>query len=120
LKKKNLYAKLNLIFGLFFFFPVLGFIFFSIKYGMLKDRYVPLFFLGILIFSFAGFTILKNLFDKITRISEQMSSNYLDELSDDPLPHGTDELHQIVQSFGAIERRFHSTFNALEKKSSEI
>ena len=50
---------------------------------MLKDKYVPLFFLGILIFSFAGFTILKNLFDKISRISEQMSSNYLDELSDD-------------------------------------
>jgi adenylate cyclase len=120
LKKKNLYAKLNLIFGLFFFFPVLGFIFFSIKYNMLKDQYVPLFFLGILIFSFAGFSILKNLFDKISRISEQMSSNYLDELSDNQLPSGADELHRIVQSFGAIERRFHSTFNELEKKSSEI
>jgi adenylate cyclase len=120
LKKKNLYTKLNLIFGLFFFFPVLGFIFFSIKYDMLKDKYVPLFFLGILIFSFAGFTILKNLFDKITRISEQMSSNYLDELPEDQLPTGTDELLRIVQSFGAIERRFHSTFNELEKKASEI
>ena len=120
MKKKNLYAKLNLIFGLFFFFPVLGFIFFSIKYGMLKDQYVPLFFLGILIFSFAGFAILKNLFDKITRISEQMSSNYLGDLSDDQLSSGTDELHQIVQSFGAIERQFHSTFNELEKKASEI
>ena len=120
MKKKNLYAKLNLIFGLFFFFPVLGFIFFSIKYGMLKDQYVPLFFLGILIFSFAGFAILKNLFDKITRISEQMSSNYLGDLSDDQLSSGTDELHQIVQSFGAIERQFHNTFNELEKKASEI
>jgi class 3 adenylate cyclase/GAF domain-containing protein len=120
LKKKNLYTKLNLIFGLFFFFPVLGFIFFSIKYDMLKDKYVPLFFLGILIFSFAGFTILKNLFDKIARISEQMSSDYLDELSDDQLPSGTDELHSIVQSFTAIEKRFSSTFNELEKKASEI
>jgi adenylate cyclase len=120
LKKKNLYSKLNLIFGLFFFFPVLGFIFFSIKYDMLKDQYLPLFFLGILIFSFAGFSILKNLFDKISRISEQMSSNYLDELLDDQQPSGTDELHGIVQSFGAIERRFRRTFNELEKKSSEI
>ena len=120
MKKKNLYSKLNLIFGLFFFFPVLGFIFFSIKYDMLKDKYLPLFFLGILIFSFAGFSILKNLFDKISRISEQMSSNYLDELLDDQQPSGTDELHGIVQSFGAIERRFHRTFNELEKKSSEI
>ena len=120
MKKKNLYTKLNLIFGLFFFFPVLGFIFFSIKYDMLKDKYVPLFFLGILVFSFLGFAILKNLFDKISRISEEMSSDYLDELSDDQLSAGTDELQNIVQSFTAIERRFSSTFNELEKKASEI
>ena len=120
MKKKNLYTKLNLIFGLFFFFPVLGFIFFSIKYDMLKDKYVPLFFLGILVFSFVGFAILKNLFDKISRISEEMSSDYLDELSDDQLSTGTDELQNIVQSFSAIERRFSTTFNELEKKASEI
>ena len=120
MKKKNLYTKLNLIFGLFFFFPVLGFIFFSIKYDMLKDKYVPLFFLGILVFSFVGFAILKNLFDKISRISEEMSSDYLDELSDDQVSAGTDELQNIVQSFTAIERRFSTTFNELEKKASEI
>jgi class 3 adenylate cyclase len=120
LKKKNLYTKLNLIFGLFFFFPVFGFIFFSIKYDMLKDKYVPLFFLGVLVFSFVGFAILKNLFDKISRISEEMSSDYLDELSDDQLSAGTDELQNIVQSFTAIERRFNTTFNELEKKASEI
>ena len=120
MKKKNLYTKLNLIFGLFFFFPVLGFIFFSIKYDMLKDKYVPLFFLGILVFSFVGFAILKNLFDKISRISEEMSSDYLNELSDDQLSAGTDELQNIVQSFTAIERRFSTTFNELEKKASEI
>jgi class 3 adenylate cyclase/putative methionine-R-sulfoxide reductase with GAF domain len=87
---------------------------------MLKDKYVPLFFLGILVFSFFGFAILKNLFDKISRISEEMSSDYLDELSDDQLSAGTDELQNIVQSFSAIERRFSTTFNELEKKASEI
>ena len=120
MKKKNLYTKLNLIFGLFFFFPVLGFIFFSIKYDMLKDKYVPLFFLGILIFSFAGFSILKKLFDKIANISEQMSSNYLGDFPDDQVSSGTDELQSIVHSFSAIEQRFSSTFHALEKKASEI
>jgi len=120
LKKKNLYTKLNLIFGLFFFFPVLGFIFFSIKYDMLKDQYIPLFFLGILIFSFAGFTILKKLFDKIANISEQMSSNYLGDFSNGQLSSGSDELQSIVHSFSAIEQRFSNTFHALEKKASEI
>ncbi len=120
MRKKNLYTKLNLIFGLFFFFPVLGFIFFSIKYDMLKDKWVPLFFLGILIFSFAGFTILKKLFDKISNISQQMSSNYLGDFSDDQLSPGSDELQRIVHSFSAIEHRFSNTFHALEKKASEI
>jgi hypothetical protein len=114
LKRNNLYTKLNLVFGLFFFFPVLGFLFFFIKYGMLSDRWVPLFFLGILVFSFTGFTILKKLFDKISNISAQMSSNYLGDFSDDQLSTGTDELQNIVQSFSAIEQRFSNTFHALE------
>ena len=120
MKKKNLYTKLNLIFGLFFFFPALGFLFFTIRYDMLSDKYVPLFFLGILIFSFAGFTILKKLFDKISNISKQMSSNYLGDFPDDQISSGTDELQNIVQSFSAIEQRFSNTFHALEKKATEI
>ena len=120
LKKKNLYYKLNLIFGLFFSFPVLGFILFSIKYDMLKDEYVPYFFLGVLVCSFVGFSILKNLFDKIASISEQMSSNYITELSDEPGQYDADELHRIVQSFSTIENQFNNTFSQLEKKNSEI
>ncbi len=120
LKHRNLYYKLNLIFGLFFLFPVLGFIFFSIKYHMLEDEYLPFFFLGILIFSFIGFNILKNLFDKIANISQEMSTNYMAELSDGDTGAGTDELHSIVNSFTAIERQFSNTFKQLEKKASEI
>jgi class 3 adenylate cyclase/GAF domain-containing protein len=120
LKKKNLYYKLNVIFGLFFSFPVVGFILFSIKYDMLKDEYVPYFFLGVLVCSFVGFSILKNLFDKIASISEQMSTNYITELSEDASQYDADELHKIVQSFSTIERQFNSTFSQLEKKTSEI
>ncbi|CAB1084748.1 hypothetical protein D1AOALGA4SA_12258 [Olavius algarvensis Delta 1 endosymbiont] len=56
-ENRNLYYKLNLIFGLFFLFPIIGFIFFSIKYNMLEDEHLPFFFLGVLIFSFIGFNI---------------------------------------------------------------
>jgi len=120
LKNRNIYYKLNLIFGLFFLFPIVGFIFFSIRYNMLEDEYLPYFFLGILIFSFIGFNILKNLFDKIANISEKMSTNYMAELSDSETGHGTDELHSIVNSFTAIERQFSNTFKQLEKKATEI
>ncbi|MEE4600593.1 MAG: GAF domain-containing protein [Desulfobacteraceae bacterium] len=120
LKHRSLYYKLNLIFGLFFLFPIVGFIFFSIKYDMLDDEYLPFFFLGILIFSFIAFNILKNLFDKIANISETMSSNYIAEVADSPAQPGTDELHAIINSFTSIERQFSSTFKQLEKKASEI
>jgi hypothetical protein len=120
LKHRSLYYKLNLIFGLFFLFPIAGFIFFSIKYDMLDDEYLPFFFLGILIFSFIAFNILKNLFDKIANISEEMSSNYIAEFSDNEAQSGTDELHAIVNSFTSIERQFSNTFKQLEKKASEI
>ena len=122
LKKRNLYYKLNLIFGLFFMFPTIGVIFFSIKYKILEDEHLPYFFLGILIFSFVGFSILKNLFDKIASISEKMSTNYITELSESESDtgSGTDELHAIVNSFTAIEQQFSNTFNQLEKKATEI
>jgi len=120
LKHRSLYYKLNLIFGLFFLFPIVGFIFFSIKYDMLDDQYLPFFFLGILIFSFIGFNILKNLFDKIAKISETLSTNYISNISDNDLPSGTDELHAIVNSFTTIERQFNNTFKQLEKKASDI
>ena len=119
-KRRNLYYKLNLIFGLFFMFPILGFIFFSIKYNVLEDEHLPYFFLGILIFSFIGFNILKNLFDKISSISEKMSTNYIAELSENDSGSGTDELHSIVNSFTAIEKQFSNTFKQLEKKATEI
>ncbi len=120
LKHRSLYYKLNLIFGLFFLFPIVGFIFFSIKYDMLDDEYLPFFFLGILVFSFIAFNILKNLFDKIANISETMSSNYIAEVADSHAQPGTDELHAIINSFTSIERQFSSTFKQLEKKASEI
>ncbi|MGD2273009.1 MAG: GAF domain-containing protein, partial [Desulfobacterales bacterium] len=120
LKRKNLYYKLNIIFGLFFLFPVLGFLFFGYKYGMLTDKIIPYFFLGILLFSFIGFVILKNLFDQIRRISETMSDSVITELTGEKLQAGADELQNIIQSFSAIQNQFSDTFRQLEKKASEI
>jgi len=120
LKNKNLYHKLNIIFGLFFLFPVFGFIYFAYKYDILTDKFVPIFFMVVLIFSFFGFVILKNLFDKIKNISEKMSDSFITLDSKDQLKTGADELQNIIQSFTAIKNQFASTFKQLEKKGSEI
>ncbi len=120
LKNSSLYYKLNIIFGLFFLFPVFGFIYFGYKYNMLTDKLVPIFFMGVLVFSFIGFVILKSLFDKIKNISEKMSANSLAGVTGDQLQSGADELQNIIQSFTAIQNQFSSTFKQLEKKASEI
>ena len=120
MKRKDLYYKLNIIFGLFFLFPVLGFIFFGYKYGMLTDKFIPVFFLGVLFFSFVGFVILKSLFDQIKDISQTMTEKVTSQLSEEKLQAGADELQNIVQSFTAIQNQFGDNFRQLEKKASEV
>ena len=119
LKGKNLHYKLTIIFGLFFLFPVLGFLIVGIKYNLLNDQYVLLFFLGVLIFSLLGYTMLRKLFGEISDISKNISQKNIEQLGGE-LQTGTDEIHNIAQSFNAIEDQFGKTFHRLQKKSSEI
>ncbi|HHP7234422.1 MAG TPA: GAF domain-containing protein [Desulfobacterales bacterium] len=120
LKKKNLYYKLHLIFGLFFLFPVFGFIYFAHKYDVLDDQFVPIFFMGMLVFSLFGFIILKTLFDKIVDISSKISKTLACETGGLQTKAGADEMQNIVESFSLLEKQFSSTFSKLEKKASEI
>jgi len=120
LKHRNLYYKLNIIFGLFFLFPVLGFLYFIYRHNMLSDQYVPLYLIGVLIFSLVGFVVLRNLFDKIAEISNTIAQDVVTEVTGDALQTGKDELQNIVESFVTLQKQFGSTFNQLEKKASEI
>ncbi|MDL2124169.1 MAG: GAF domain-containing protein [Deltaproteobacteria bacterium] len=119
LKEKNLHYKLTIIFSLFFLFPVLGFVIFGIRYNLMNDEYVLLFFLGALIFSLLGYTMLRKLFEDIAGMSKDISQKGIEQFGGD-LQTDTDEIHSIVQSFNAIENQFSKTFQQLQKKSSEI
>ena len=120
LRNKDLRYRLSIIFGLFFLFPVSGFLIFAIKYDLMNNEYILLFFLGILIFSFLGFTMLRRVFDQISMISNEMSKTEISKLTGESLQKETNELHNIVQSFSNIESQFSNTFTALQRKSSEI
>ncbi|MDP2644795.1 MAG: GAF domain-containing protein [Desulfobacterales bacterium] len=120
LHDKKLKYLLNIIFGLFFLFPIFGFILFAIKYDILEDSHLPLFFLGILCFSFFGFTLLRKLFDEIHAISDRMSNGFMANISDKPVPTDANELHHITQTFTIIENQFKETFSKLERKASDI
>ena len=117
-RQTRLQRKLHLAFGFFFLCPVAGLIFFGIRYNLMADEYVPYFFLGLLVFAWLGFSILKGLFERITAISASMAGNapMAGEAHAglrDAIP---DELRAIVDSFQSIRDRFGQTARQLEKK----
>ena len=117
---RGMYYWMNIIFALFFLFPVGGFIFFGFKYDILTDKYVPLFFVFFLLFSLLGFTILRRIFDRIAMISKEVSERIASEFFVDQPHKGQDEINNIVQTFSALENQFGATFGQLQQKVSEI
>jgi adenylate cyclase len=120
LKNRTLYYRLNIIFGLFFIFPIFGFILFGWKYHLLTDRLVPLFFLGLMAFSFAGFTLLRRLFDQISQISDHLSAKITRNFPAAQFQQDADELHAIMRSFNAIEAQLRKASGQLDKRSADI
>jgi class 3 adenylate cyclase len=116
----QLQRKLQLAFGLFFLLPVGGFIFFSQRYGILGDEYVPYFLLGFLVCAYIGYGILKNLFQRITVLSNAVRSSPMMVSSADGASLPADELHAIAQCFQSIRNHFGQTVQQLEKKSAGI
>ena len=119
IESQGLYHKLFIIFGLFFLAPVFGFLYFAITYDFLSDNHIPLFFIALLIFSLTGFMILRKLFDEIISVSGNISKTVAEEFSQ-PQISTSGELKGIVDSFQIIERELRTSFQNLEKKTSEI
>ncbi|MFA7166697.1 MAG: hypothetical protein WC124_12765, partial [Desulfoplanes sp.] len=116
---KNLYYMLNIIFGLFFIFPIMGFLLFAFKYNALEDEYLPFFFLGVLVFSLCGLLVLRRLFDKISRISHEVTEK-AGTFTRHEINGNNNEIQNLVDSFSAIENQLGTLFQKLEKKTSEI
>jgi adenylate cyclase len=116
----QLQRKLHLAFGLFFLFPVGGFIYFSQRYGLLGDEVIPYFFLGFLVCAYFGFGILKNLFQRIAVLSDAVRSTPAAAPGSDATGIPADELHAIAQSFQSIRSHFGQAMQQLEKTAAGI
>jgi GAF domain-containing protein len=125
LKNKTLHYKLNLIFGLFFFVPVVGLIYFGIHYHLLEDRHLPAFFMVLLVVSFLGLNLLRKVFDDITGFSNNLSlkvkQNFPQDFDSDleGIPTG-DELNQLVESFSVLDQRMTLVSRHLANKQDQI
>ncbi len=119
LRDKSFSQLINIIFALFFLFPVLGFILLSLKYHMLEDRDLLIFFFGVLVFSFLGLFLLRRIFDQLAGIARSQAIATDGEGGGDPLASSAG-LGTILESFSALEKRFSSTFSELQRKSGEM
>ncbi|HAJ27966.1 MAG TPA: hypothetical protein DCG53_12125 [Syntrophus sp. (in: bacteria)] len=120
IENQRLQYKLSIIFSLFFLTPIMGFMYFAIKYDILNDEYIPIFFIALLAFSFFGFNILRKMFDKITGIYKNISQVITTELSPSQTHQAEDELSGIARSFQTLEHELKISFNDLEQKTAKI
>ncbi len=120
IESKGLNYRLTIIFSLFFLVPLLGFFFFAIKYDILDDEYIPIYFISILIFSLFGYSMIRKIFDTIATVSKNVSESTASGLSGTRQDAAANELEGIVMSFQSLERELRSSFGQLREKASQI
>ncbi len=119
-KEQSLYQRLTIVFGFFFLIPTFGLLYFLITYDLLTDQHVPVFFLAFLFCSLAGFVTLRVLFEKISRLSNNLTQALEKDFSSNGIRKGTDEVANISKSIDLFEKRLKNTFSQLERKVSDI
>lgn len=120
IESQGLSYKLSIVFGLFFFVPVFGFLYFAVKHDILADRFIPLYFITFLVFSWFGFVILRKLFNEISQISRNVSMSVVKDSRQTPAPGTEDELKGIISAFTNLEHELKGSFRRLEKMAAEI
>ncbi|NNG01675.1 MAG: GAF domain-containing protein [Desulfobacteraceae bacterium] len=117
---RTLQYKLNIIFSFFFLLPVMGLIYFGIRYELLNDRLIPIFFLGVLGFSLIGLYMLRTVFYEITGFSKTISGKMNSLFPEVELSHHKDELHKMMELFNIIDSEYTSVVENLEQRCNEI
>lgn len=118
--QKSIYYRLVLAFALFFLPPLAGFAYFARAYELLQDPTTLYFLLGFMVFSLAGFIVLRRIFEQMRAVSRAVGHHVVTGFHVDRLTTGQNELQNIVQSLSAIEIQFGRTLHQLEMKSSEM
>jgi adenylate cyclase len=119
MESQGLYYRLSIIFALFFFVPLLGLLYFGLKYDLLEDRFLPVFILALLTSSLAGYVLIRRIFDSIRKTSKTIDT-LTQDIKGCNRPPTTNELQGIVHSFQAVENELRNSFSNLEKRTSQL
>lgn len=120
MESQGLNYRLSIIFALFFFVPLLGLLYFGLKYDLLQDHFIPLFILALLASSLAGYVLIRQIFDGIRNTSKTISESLARNIGGFERTTTADELNGIVHSFQTIESKLRNSFSNLEKRTSQI
>jgi adenylate cyclase len=119
-ESKGFHYRLPIIFSLFFLFPVSGFLYFVVQYGIFKDKYYNLFIIAFLVSSAIGYIMIRKIIYEIRDTSNNISENIVKDISGCSKPSVTNELHSIIHSFKTLENELRTSFGNLDKKVSQI
>jgi class 3 adenylate cyclase/GAF domain-containing protein len=120
MESKGLYYRLSIIFALFFFVPLLGLLYFGLKYEILEDHLVPVFILALLASSLAGYIMIRKVFDGIHNTSKTISETMTQNIEGFEQPATANELQGIAQSFQTVEHELRNNVSNLEKRTSQL
>jgi class 3 adenylate cyclase/GAF domain-containing protein len=120
MESQGLYYRLSIIFALFFFVPLLGFLYFGLKYDLFGDHFLPAFILALLGSSLAGYALIRKTFDEIREASRKISDRLTREIDGFHQPAAADELQGIIQSFQTVEHQLRNSFHNLEKRTTQL
>jgi class 3 adenylate cyclase/GAF domain-containing protein len=119
-REKSLYQRMNIVFALFFLVPTFGLLYFMVTYELLSDPFIPFFFLAFLSCSLAGFVTLRLVFEKISRLSNNLSKSLEKVLEANGIRKGFDEVDNISKSITLYEKQMQHTVSLLESKVTDI
>jgi adenylate cyclase len=119
-ERRGLYFRLSVVFSLFFFVPLLGFLYFGFKYDILGDQFIPAFILMLLGSALAGHILIRKTFDSIRNTSKKISDSLARDLTGFNRPSVSDELQGILQSFHVVESELRSSFDNVARRTSQL
>ncbi|MCE5262350.1 MAG: GAF domain-containing protein [Deltaproteobacteria bacterium] len=120
MENQGLHYRLSIIFAFFFFVPLLGLLYFGLKYDLLEDRFLPVFILALLASSLAGYVLIRKTFDHIRRASRTISDQLSQDIAGFQQPTEANELQGIVDSFQTVEHELRNRFNDLERRTAQL
>ena len=120
MESKGLRYRLSIIFAFFFFVPLLGLLYFGLRYDLLEDQILPVFVLALLASSLAGYALIRKTFDHIRKASRTISDTLSQDIAGFRQPAEANELKGIVDSFQTVEHELRSRFSDLEKRTAQL